>query len=1036
MLQSRLNMSTTQGKRLLCFLAAAALSGCGGGGGGATSSVSPSAPAGSPAPVATPETSSSINEGTLAENSLRLYSSQFSSVAAQASGNDSQEVYDPQTRSSLVDAFAKATLADPIASRGSSTYLIASSTYGIAQAARDLLAGIGVANSSYTFLDTAGEGVNNRSAYQKTSANSIVNILSNPLYTRRGSELVGGLIISPDDINKHGWIVSDTGFDGNIDPLAGITGRSWLVKHKADIEHGYRQAVATGKVRLFYGLSADGESRHSSANGCKGFENYCLGTPYSLRVKNAQGRYIDVEGAFVSTYGFAAYVLAWERMAADTSVAKVFELADACAHDLGEVGADADTGLGRLDVGCMASRIYAASVVVEDEEVPTVVAPTIPVPVVVSPVTKPVAPQPVTETVAITPVVPQPEENEVPETEPAVVIPVVEEPQPGNFWNQGASAQDINDEFSRLELTVTTSRKNNAYLVLYQHDENPSNFIDCSEVNYSFHCRYSGLVQLVEAWDLVFGESVDAMNHGGYNLLELVDDEPAINYDSTYTATGENSLIGFRINPFYLGNLNGATTSTWLNPANIADHGWIVAGTGLCLQGNTAECNWQQVIAQGDGDFADHRKKDVKEQSDEVAELLRKIRENSRLAAATGKVRLFYSLKYDQVNRDHIHMDCQDFEEYCIGLPNLNNDPVKYPDGLLTSPLYGFGLYLMAWERMPAETHISAVFNIGDRCVEDIGAPGPDSDTGLGRLDVGCMVHEVYRVNLDPTAATLSVVARKPGNISPARASLTVSVEPAFIPVHILTIYMPSAPQPVAPPPADSETETEADNEQQNNDPAQQQFFDDFAQDMFSDLGNLSLPGSTDASVEASFPGDSFQGRYRPAKDVQPHYHASLPQPGYAMVGGKFGVMGIGNGELGIFTRIEGIDVSFSYRRSDDFFGGSGSGQFAFDKVGNARLMLQRQLLPSSNEHGLLLAGWTRHATVTGSQGALLDDLTGQEYGASLRYDWQRDDGISVSATAWTSRFAGGEVGLAGEKFAIGASDWQWGVRMTGSYQF
>ena len=47
---------------------------------------------------------------------------------------------------------------------------------------------------------------------------------------------------------------------------------------------------------------------------------------------------MDVEGAFVSTYGFAAYVLAWERMAADTSVAKVFELADACAHDSGQGG--------------------------------------------------------------------------------------------------------------------------------------------------------------------------------------------------------------------------------------------------------------------------------------------------------------------------------------------------------------------------------------------------------------------------------------------------------------------------------------------------------------------------------------------------------------------------------------------------------------------------------------------------------------------------------------------------------------------------
>ena len=256
----------------MCLVASVALSGCGGGGGGATSSVSPSAPSSNPAPVSTPEASSSINEGLLAG----VYSSQFS-VAAQSSGFRRAEVYDPRTRSSVVNSFAKATLTTPTTSRGGNAYLIAGSTFGIAQAARDLLAGIGVAGSSYTFLDTSSNNVSNRSAYQRTSANSIVNILSNPLYTRRGSKLVGGLIISPDDIKKHGWIVSDTGFDGNIDPLAGITGRSWLVKHKADIEHGYRQAVATGKVRLFYGLSSDGQRRHSSANGCKGFERLLSG---------------------------------------------------------------------------------------------------------------------------------------------------------------------------------------------------------------------------------------------------------------------------------------------------------------------------------------------------------------------------------------------------------------------------------------------------------------------------------------------------------------------------------------------------------------------------------------------------------------------------------------------------------------------------------------------------------------------------------------------------------------------------------------
>ena len=407
--------------RFLCFLAAAALAGCGGGGGGGASSVSlaPSAPPGGGSAENPGSDSGTVNEGILAENSLLAYSRQFAGSSQQQSSG-SEEVYDPQTQSSVVRAFAQATLADAIATRKKGAYLIASSSYGIAQAARDLLSGIGVGKGNgYSFLDTSEKQTSNRSAYLETPEGSIVNILSNPLYTRRGSRLVGGLIISPDDIKSHGWIVSDTGFDGNIDPVAGITGRGWLRKHKADIEHGYRQAAATGKVRLFYGLKSDGQTRHAAANGCKGFEQYCLGTPYSLRVKNAQGRYIDVEGAFVSTYGFAAYVLAWERMPADTHISKVFELGDACAHDLGEAGADADTGLGRLDVGCMAGRIYQASVVaeedeIEEEDVPAVVPP--PVTVVVNPAPTVTVALEMKPTVAAT--ISVPEDKKVPEEAP------------------------------------------------------------------------------------------------------------------------------------------------------------------------------------------------------------------------------------------------------------------------------------------------------------------------------------------------------------------------------------------------------------------------------------------------------------------------------------------------------------------------------------------------------------------------------------------------------------------------------------------
>ena len=1328
----------------MCLVASVALSGCGGGGGGATSSVSPS---GNPASVSTPEASSAINEGLLAG----VYRSQ-------SSGSRRAEVYDPRTRSSMVAAFAKATLATPTTSRGGNAYLIASSSLGIAQAARDLLAGIGVANSSYTFLDTASNNVSNRSAYQRTSANSIVNILSNPLYTRRGSKLVGGLIISPDDINKHGWIVSDTGFDGNINPLAGITGRSWLVKHKADIEHGYRQAVATGKVRLFYGLSADGESRHRSANGCQGFERYCLGTPYSLRVRNAQGRYMDVEGAFVSTYGFAAYVLAWERMAADTSIAKVFELADACAraHDLGEAGADADTGLGRLDVGCMASRIYAASVVVEEKETPAVVPP------VTVAVKQPVVSPPADKEVV--------KEKKVPEETPPVTV-VARKKDPLNA---------LSKRFVSLGVTVVTSREANAYAIggyvvtvkgLNEYSDTGTTDMFINQIGENIHDAKAMLTQM----GLASGSSYTFLD--GSKGVSLT-------HESLYKTTPENSMVYFGVNPFYVDGVQAKENfpaQIVLDAGHISKHGWIVSGIGYDMKYqcpldygrkydaklrrwfygcsdsfNTYPPAW--FLGYNPwlfGDFGEGAKAALK---------------GYRKAIATGKLRLFYALNEEQTKRASEYENawgwngCRYFEEYCVGVPYgaavfdqemtfngprfLLESQAQIVNQSYLAAAYGYGIYLLAWERMPAETHISAIFAMGDRCTEDIGEAGPDTDTGLGRLDIGCIAKAVYQANLHPASATLSVAAKlpmpskatvaliagrkpedhyvldDPGSVAKAFSKLGNAVisskqEDAYVigerpmildamkvfytrlsvqaggyqeayettsensivyfqrnPVYLYgsnaindffvvsdggesggnwlsgglgnhnklvikpesikkhgwivsgatyrynqtnrqmgfntllwdsyttylkegyrkavetgkvrlfyslsvdeqgrvedflngwgsngckgfenycigvpsrykikiigwhwvdnkwvsepefwydsrqkssgrnAVYFETAygfgvyqtawermpanthisaifamgdrcTKDIGEAGPDAETglgyldvgcmakevyqvnlnpsaatlsvafvratvssgqsQSSEDGESsqaqsasvnvegQAENPDRQQFFDDFAQELFSDLGSLRLPGSTDAVLLMGFPGDSFRGRYRPTNNVQPDYQSYLPQPGYALVGGKFGVMGIGDGELGIFAKIEDIDVSFSYRRSEDFFGGSGSGQFAFDKVGNTRLMMRRQFLSTNSEHGLLLAGWTRHARVTDGQGELLDSLQGREYGASIRYDWQRADGISVSATAWTSRFAGGDVGLAGERFAIGSSDWQWGVGVRSSYDF
>ena len=1104
--------------RLLFLLAAVSLVGCGGGGGGGSSSINPAASGGgsgsggaAPDPVAasSPASGSSFSE---------LLSSQFSGsinsfqAASSLPGGqeDGREVYAPDTESSLTRAFVQTGRGDVVAGRSSSAFLIGSTAYGVAQAAQDFLVGAGVAADGYTFIDTNDRDVSNRSAYLRTPENSLVNILSNPLYTS-GSGGLEGLIISPDDITDHGWIVSDTGFNGNIDPIAGISGQGWLGEHADAVAEGYRQALDTGKVRLFYGLNVDGQTRHSTSNGCQGAESHCIGTPYSLRVRNGQGRYTDVEGTLVGTYGFAAYVMAWERMDEDTHISEVFELGDECTVDLGVAGADADTGLGRLDIGCLATRVYeshlppaeVAEPEVEPEPVPVdpEVTPAVepdPVPpvsiavnpppvypepepavsIVVQPPVEP-DPEPAVSIVVQPPVEPDPEpavsivvqppvepdpEPAVsivvqppvePDPEPAVSIvvqpPVEPDPEPAvsivvqppvepdpevtlpdaeenqletdlvqvDHWGTDIEKRALLQDFDRLGLaTAISDRKDQAFHIehrvyAWSYEEPFEHWLKYYEQLRMFHNKSvdvrSGLIE-----DLLSGMGIHL--DVSYAFILAGDWDHDANYDHSYKRSSENSLVHFETNPFYLGGPRawsywgwdqGMDKETWLDADLIQDYGWILSETGYDGQ-HIVSSSYPWRYHHAHTKIVDYRKADQSNSYPEhQAQQRRRMESNYETALATGKVRVFYGLNGNHSGRDPKFHDCTDFEEYCIGVPYPYNSQ------------YAFGVYVASWERLPQETHISAVFAMGDRCTEDLGAAGPDSDTGLGRLDIGCMAYEVYKINLDPESATLSVAARireseEVGTLV-GNPLVTVTNE-GDLNLQLHSVQLSSAGA--------------------SDGPSQQQFFDDFAQELFSDLGSLWLPGSTQAGFSVGFPGDSFEGTYRPTHGTSARYEFEPPSPRYALAGGSVGVMGTSAGEIGIFTRIEGMDVSFSYARSDDFFGGQGSGDFAFSHVGNSRLMVQRQLLPGSGDHSLVVGGWLRHAAVAGGRGRLLDDLRGFEHGLSVSYDWKREDGLRVEATAHAARFAGGDVGLAGERFAIGASDWQWGVGIRGSYQF
>ena len=1066
------------------MLTAVSLVGCGGGGGGGGSSVSLGGPAllSSGGGGTTAPSSPSSGNGQLDTEDLLSYqfsgSIQYLSAGA-LQAKQGEEVYAPDTQSSMIQAFVQAGQGSVVAGRSGSAYLIADSTYGVATAAQDFLAGAGLAADAYTYLDTQEKGETNRSTYLETQENSIVNILSSPLYTSSSGGGLGALILSPEDVEAHGWIVSDTGFDGNIDPIAGISGRAWLGDNSESVAAGYRNAIATGKVRLFYGLNADEQSRHSASNGCQGVEDTCMGTPYSLRVKNARGRYIDVEGTFVSTYGFAAYVMAWERMAEDTHISEVFAMGDACTVDLGDEGADADTGLGRLDIGCLARRAY-------ESQLPPPTVPTTPTTVVVTaPTVDVVKPKPVVATVSPEPAI---EEEPVAVTvavvDPAPTVAVIE-PKPVitsvslpvvdelptdlekiTYWDRDIDTETLTNEFKRLGLAeVTANRQASSYMIRHDvymnrgrqkpisHDNSIYRYWDTFEYwlkDYEF-LRAVHNFAAVDEFEVL--PSMGLSRDSSYTHMAVGTMEQDMNYDDVYRQTGENSLVHFETNPFYLGEIlpryrdgkcciwnweeSGMHKETWLDSDLVPDHGWIVSETGFNtyyviyndwqnVRANLRvkdyrlpwkrypagpaqiKVDYEEVLANGKVRLfydpnGEHPGR-VPEFLDYYPAEQARMKANYEEVLATGKVRLFYGLNGEQTGRDPVFLDCTDFEEYCIGVPHGYNSH------------YGFGAYLKAWERMPEETHISAVFAMGDRCVEDLGAAGPDADTGLGRLDIGCMAYEVYKVNLDPTSATLSVAARTRSSATLAGSSL-LSVQDGNVQL-----------QGQSAPPAFVGA---------NDDPARQQFFDDFAQDLFSHLGSLWLPGSTQAGFSVGFPGDSFEGTYRPTHGVGRHYDVQAPSPRYALAGGSVGVMGMASGEVGIFTRFEGMDISFSYARSEDFFGGTGSGDFRFDSVGNSRLMVHRQMLPGVAEHSLVLGSWVRHAAVAGGKGRLLDDLRGVEYGLSMNYGWQRPGGLKIEASATAARFAGGEVELAGgNRFAIGSSDWQWGVGIKGSYEF
>ena len=631
-------------------------------------------------------------------------------------------------------------------------------------------------------------------------------------------------------------------------------------------------AAATGAVRFVYGLSDDLTGRTASSDGCTGVESYCIGAPHRYRTNGDVLEGTEHGAAWL----FGVYMQAWRRMPY-AHVTDVMELGDSCAEDLGTPGPDATTGLGRIDIGCVAygARLWARRPVERRE-----------------------------------------------------------------YWDEGKGELfDDGDDESPLERAF--------YHAGFLRDDD--RLVDRSEKAYI----------------------VDIGNHGE-DILEIVYKASGLKpveegKDGGNFTYMETSREGIQIGDPVVYKLVPADSFLSWSHANLFTHEGDRSGVSIRPSELRAGA-WMLVSAGNEGSLIPSQA--IRSPTVEKEDIFRALTD-------TGKLRIIYGLNDDLSGRHAESNGCQYVERYCIGAPfefsvghllasdsfgGSGSNPRKTAlSGTSFSAPYVFATYLLAWERMPEETTIGDIFEMGDGCVEDLGdVVGPDADTGLGRLDLGCVAYEVYKAN-------------KP---------------------------MPQAS------PASMDDE--------------QDFMDDFAQDLFrGELGLLSLPGETDARFGVGFPGDSFNGTYRPTRGVSGGYRPGRPK-GQEHFPGQLpglGVMRLSGGEQGLYASLSGIRFSVTRGKRGDFFGGAGTGAFSFGCVRTRRAMLSSAVQIGDGE--LDIGGWLLRGEADCGRGRLLDSLEGREEGLWANYrvggeDWDFHVG------GWASRFGGGEVELAGRRFDIG----------------
>ncbi|MCY4324841.1 MAG: hypothetical protein OXC81_02300, partial [Betaproteobacteria bacterium] len=483
------------------------------------------------------------------------------------------------------------------------------------------------------------------------------------------------------------WVRVDSGEDGKQDPLA------LLPDHFSD---GLKAATATGRIHFYYGLNGSLSGRDTESSGCEHIRDYCIGAPYRFNVQLRNNKTIALAGK-ASTFAFAAYLGAWQRLPARSRISAVFDLARNCVDDIGAIGADDDTGIGRLDIGCLAYRVTREIECPDGQEL---TAQGVCEPLVCEADEFPIGNACVVKKIC-------PAGQELNETDNTCQPCPAGSTASGNtctyvsYWTELQSASYATDSESALEKAFRVASASTVKINRSSHA----------------HLLFSGSSsQGDEIVDFLAGAGIAGSQYTYKDMSGMDNDK----IGDAYRDLSNSDFVYFsfldKLAPFLLPGQG----SSGLQLPSLINGAWTITDNSLSI----AE---QYVVI-----FSDKMHLYYGLTGADLT-----VRHSSSGNCRTSLTN-FSFVPPDAIARAGI-------KDNCIGAPyslmvRLRDDSTKTLTGIPAA--FAFAAYLSAWERMPGKTHSSAVFDMAVECIEDIGQPGPDIDTGLGRLDIGCLAYE------------------------------------------------------------------------------------------------------------------------------------------------------------------------------------------------------------------------------------------------------------------------------------------------------